>query len=59
MNEKLAKEILCNNIGKNGEIYGIYFSWRVGDKEACLDGDFTAEELKAIAWWMKNKTPNK
>lgn len=29
-----------------------------GDRdEVALDGNFSAEQLEAIAWWMKNKEP--
>ncbi len=29
-----------------------YLSWDSGDEEACLDGDFTAAQLRAIADFM-------
>ena len=32
-------------------------SWnRACAKRATLDGTFTADELEAIAWWMRNKS---
>jgi len=33
----------------------LYESGQVKKTEACLDGDFTADQLEAIAWWMRNK----
>lgn len=59
MNEEQATKILKDEVEdvNNNNLYslGWYLSWYVGDEEATLDGDFTADELEAIAWWMKNK----
>lgn len=30
-----------------------YLSFHKGDKKITLDGDWTAEELEAIAFWMR------
>lgn len=59
MNESKARSILERDIQPDNSLYslGWYLSWVPGNPEACLDGDFTAEDLEAIAWWMKNKTP--
>jgi len=55
-------EETCHIILKDTEIsdtglfsLGKHLSWRVGDKEAILDGEFTIDELRAIAWFMENK----
>jgi len=60
MNEQRAKEILSqrNAIPDEGGLWnlGWYLEWNSGDKEAVLDGEFEAEELEAIAWWMRNKS---
>lgn len=34
---------------------GWYLEWS-GGNHATLDGKFSAAELEAIAWWMRNKT---
>lgn len=31
-----------------------WVSWVAGDGKVTLDGDFSIDELRAIAWWMKN-----
>jgi len=58
MTEEQAREILDarNAIGNDDGLLngGWYLVWSRGDKEACLDGDFTADELEAIAWWMRH-----
>jgi hypothetical protein len=30
------------------------FAWASGDRYAGLNGMFTADELEAISWWMRN-----
>lgn len=44
-------------IGSDGGLYslGWYLNWNVGDDNACLDGRFTAAELRAIAAHMDKK----
>jgi hypothetical protein len=56
MNKEKAQEILGGWIQEDGRLYsvGAYLAWRAGDDCATLDGDFTADELEAIAWWMRN-----
>jgi len=60
MNEQKAREILGSAINgpqqkKEGlSNLGWYLHWEPGKSSATLDGDYTAEELKAIAWWMEN-----
>lgn len=34
---------------------GWYLWWWPGAAKATLDGEFTADELEAIAWWMRNQ----
>jgi hypothetical protein len=62
MNEKEAAEILNGNDGNtvcldDGSLYSIgwYLNWDPGNKDADLDGQFSADQLEAIAWWMRNK----
>lgn len=31
-----------------------FASWIQGEEAIALDGDFTADELEAMAWWMRN-----
>lgn len=57
MDEKTAKEIIGNEtISIDGGLYNLggYLGWTPGDDEAVLDGHFTADQLEAIAWWMRN-----
>ena len=60
MDEKRARKILGIFVEPNGGLWnlGQYLSWPPagGDKRyAVLDAQFTADELEAIAWWMRNK----
>jgi len=59
MNEEKARTVLADDIKDDDSIYnlGAYLAWpSCGDKNtACLDGEFSADELEAIAWWMRNK----
>lgn len=58
MTEERAREILGNKINKDDRLYlceGVFVSWFVGDLLAEVDGEYTADELEAIAWWMRNK----
>lgn len=66
MNEQRARDILGKNDGSFNPPFGAikadgslddigrYLSWSPGDDGVSLDGDFTAEELEAVAWWMRN-----
>lgn len=63
MDEKQVKKIL-NDIyfRSNGGISSEearYFAWTIGNTKATLDGEFTADELHAIAWWMRHKSAKK
>ncbi len=66
MDEKRAAEILKNNICEDGlkgsdDIEnGVYMRWSSGHyaDKICLDSDFSAEQLEAIAWWIRNKRIN-
>ena len=58
MEEIRVRQILKpESFGEDGDLYdpGGYFSWDIGDITACLDGNFTADELEAISWWMRNR----
>ena len=59
MNEEKAREILWDYIQPDGGLYcpGPYVAWTPGDKTITLDGEFDAEELEAVTWWMR-KTSN-
>ena len=57
MNEGKARKILDDDIQKDGGLYslGWYLSWSPDRDIACLDGEFSTDDLEAIAWWMRNK----
>ena len=58
MDEEKAKKILADMIqpesnGLSGDAPYVYlFS---GEEYITLDGEFSAEKLQALAWWMENK----
>lgn len=62
MNEQQAREILGDSIRADGALDSVrkFLMWptQAGDRPppniAVLDGDFSADELEAIAWWMRN-----
>lgn len=56
MDEQTARAILGKTISEDGGLYnlGHYIAWNRGAESATLDCEFTAEELEAIAWWMRN-----
>ena len=56
MDEEKARKLLGDSIKEDG-LYslGWYLGWTHGDADATLDGSFTADDLEAIAWWMRNK----
>lgn len=61
MNEQKATEILTELNLINGDD-GLdsnrgsesYVDWGKGQEVICLDGNFSAEDLQAIAWWMNH-----
>ena len=61
MNQRLARKILddMDVIQKDGSlvddcIEGIRnIDWMPNDDEVWLCGNFTADQLEAIAWWMR------
>lgn len=59
MNGQKAKIILATDIQSDNSLKNYYvadgISWKPGDELVSLDGEFTAEKLEAIAWWMKNR----
>lgn len=57
MNEKLVKEILKDAICEDGKLHdmGWYLNWCPGMETATLDGEFTADDLEAIACWMRRE----
>lgn len=60
MNEQEARRILGDNIQEDGNLLsrgGQYIQFDAGKKvstDVTLDGYFTADDLEAIAWWMRN-----
>lgn len=51
-----ARQHLAGSIdSRDGRLFslGWYLSWFPGDEYACLDGDFTADDLEAIAVNMR------
>jgi len=63
MDEKRAREILAPDVIEGDEglscvgwyLDGWYLAWNPGHDNATLDGSFNADELEAIAWWIRNK----
>ena len=56
MDEREAKEWLAGMIQPDGSLYnlGRYIHW--DGLDVVLDGQgFSAGELEAIAWWIRNK----
>ena len=65
MDEARAQEILKDAIEAAG-LYHLdaldasargegHLNWIAPNSYVILDGEFTAEKLEAIAWWMRNK----
>lgn len=59
MTERQARKILrdyilCENSLSQDDEYP-HIDWLIGNKTASIDGEFTADQLEAIAWWMRNK----
>lgn len=62
MDERRAREILGIPEGSPEINDGRKVDWICwplhGDRDSVgLDGDYAAEQLEAIAWWMKNMPP--
>ena len=56
MDEEKAREILAGAICEHGlDSMEPVFWWNADSERAVLDDGFTAEQLEAIAWWMRNK----
>lgn len=55
MNEQRAREILKGDIQPDGSLSngGWYLAWTPTRDHAVLDGQFNADDLEAIAWWMR------
>lgn len=55
-----AKEHLEGAINPDGGLYslGWYLNWLPGRSTACLDGDFEAKDLEAIAIYMRDYKEN-
>lgn len=50
-----ASNILGNTIQSDNNLYNLrgYVSWDKGDETITLDGQFTADELEAMAIWIR------
>ncbi len=57
MDEKIARQILETTIQPDNGLHDLcwYLNWFPGHEEVTLDGGFNADDLEAIAWWMRNK----
>lgn len=56
MTDERAKELLADDIQDGGGLlsrHGPYLYWSLNNDTATLDGEFTAEDLEAIAHWMR------
>jgi hypothetical protein len=55
LTEDEVRRLLSSSIHPDGGLYnlGWYLSWVPGSNRAALDGEFTADELEAIACWMR------
>ena len=53
MDEERAREILGTTCLITG-LFSPYINWQ-GDDTVAIRGEFTAEDLEAIVWWMRNK----
>lgn len=59
MTEAKAREVLGTDIQPDNSLHnsGVYTHWNVKyPYSATLDGDFSALELRALAWWMEHHT---
>lgn len=57
VDEPKAKKILKGMFKRDGSIddSGRYIWWKVGSPAVQIDAvDLTADELEALAWWMRN-----
>ena len=59
MNEERAKKILSKFISDGniltGETFLDHMLWFPWENTAGIEGEFTLEEIEALAWWMRNK----
>ena len=59
MNEETARKHLGAVIQQDGSLKDSEDNWivwpvRPDGNVICIDGNFTAEQLEALAWWMRN-----
>lgn len=56
MNEELARKQLVGMIEPNNDLGDLagHIEWTVGATDVFLDGYFSAADLEAVAWWMRN-----
>ncbi len=57
MLEEKARQELGDVIQEDNSLHSLswYLAWDTDEHNACLDGRFSADELEAIAWWMRTK----
>lgn len=67
MTEDQAREILGEWVNDNDEFSVFYdenlgamywFEWTKKDDKTGIDGMVTLDQLKALAWWIENKSTN-
>lgn len=61
MDEARAREILGASVNGDdglGPSIDHLVKWFKGNVTAWIVGDFTPEQLRAVAWWMENKGAN-
>lgn len=53
----MGDSILKDCVRHDGGLYspGWFLNWQVGDQKATLDGEFTVDELEAIALHMRRE----
>jgi len=56
MTLKEAKKIIGTSLKPDGSVHelGQYMYYRPGDLTACLDADFSADDLEALAVYMRS-----
>ena len=60
MDSAQATQILQSSVASDGGLYNVgwYLAWSPGNATATLDGTFTADDLEAIAWWVRQYKDN-
>jgi len=56
MNEEKARKALGDIIKSDNDLYGRGVDWVADEHVVVLQGEFNAETLQALVWWMENKS---